>query len=144
MNRYHAGIGCRRGVDAKALYELLERTLRRNGLRVDQIASIASIDARRHEPGLLELASLLNVPLRFFSAQQLAPFEHCARETSAVVQRATGVAAVAETAALAACGDGGELLGRKLKSVAATCALARVSLPEKADANAIPLSGGRP
>lgn len=123
--KYHAGIGCRRGVGVAALRELLENALHREGLRLDQLASLASIDDKRFEPGLLQLAQQLNLPLQFFNATRLAEFEDQLSTLSTAALRATGVAGVAESSALAACGAGGVLLGGKSKTVAATCALAR-------------------
>jgi cobalt-precorrin 5A hydrolase len=124
MKQYHAGIGCRRGVDASALRELLERTLHAHSLRVEQLAGIASIDSKRADPGLHALARELDVPLRFFSAQELAKFEDRVDAPSPAAQRVLDVAGVAETSALAACGAEGVLLGGRAKTVAATCALA--------------------
>lgn len=124
---YHAGIGCRRGVSAAALRELLEHALKDQGLPLDRLAGLASIDSKRFEPGLQALAAQLKVPLRFFSAKQLAAFEHLVSERSAVALRETGVAGIAETSALAACGAAGKLIGRKYKTVAATCAFAHAS-----------------
>lgn len=128
--QYHAGIGCRRGVNAKALRELLENALHRHGVRFDQLKSLASIDSKHNEPGLQALARDLNLPLRLFSAAELAKFEDQVREPSIVVQRETGVAGIAETSALAACGTGGVLVGGKNKTFAATCALARMTCEE--------------
>jgi precorrin-6A/cobalt-precorrin-6A reductase len=126
---YHAGIGCRRGVNAKALRELLENALHRHGVRFDQLRSLASIDSKHNEPGLQALARDLNLPLRLFGGAELAKFEDQVREPSIVAQRETGVAGIAETSALAACGTGGVLVGGKNKTFAATCALARVQAP---------------
>jgi precorrin-6A/cobalt-precorrin-6A reductase len=125
--QYYAGIGCRRGVDVTALRALLEQTLRRHMLRLDQLAGLASIDSKRNEPGLQALARALNLPLRFFNASELAPFEDQVSEPSIIAQRETGVVGIAETSALAACGTAGVLVGGKNKTVAATCALARVA-----------------
>jgi hypothetical protein len=124
--QYHAGIGCRRGVDVTALRALLEQTLRRHMLRLDQVAGLSSIESKRNEPGLQALARDLNLPLRFFSAAELARFEGQVGEPSIIAQRETGVVGIAETSALAACGTGGVLIGGKNKTVAATCALARL------------------
>jgi cobalt-precorrin 5A hydrolase len=134
---YHAGIGCRRGCGATALRELLERALREHGVDIARLASLASIDARRAESGLHDLALQLNLPLRFFSATQLAAFESRLSVPSPVVLRATGVAGIAEACALAAAESGASapavLLGAKIKNAAATCALARIS-PTQGDA----------
>lgn len=129
--RYFAGIGCRRGCNAVALRELLERALREHGVGIAQLVGLASIDARRAEPGLRDLALQLNLPLRFFPAAALAAFESRLHEPSPVVLRATGVAGIAEACALAAAESDSDgraiLLGAKIKNAAATCALARIT-----------------
>jgi cobalt-precorrin 5A hydrolase len=128
--QYCAGIGCRRGCGANALRELLERALQSSGLRIDHLTGLASIDNKRAEPGLLALAVELNLPLTFFSAAQLKKFEDRLQVPSAAALRATGVAGIAATSALALAesrsGTRAELVVEKYKSAAATVALARI------------------
>ena len=66
-----AGIGCRRGVSAATLQGALEKVFNGNRLSPLRLRSIASIDIKKEEPGLLELTEILGVPILLFSAEEL-------------------------------------------------------------------------
>ncbi|UVL59290.1 cobalamin biosynthesis protein [Pseudomonas sp. B21-032] len=97
----YLGLGCRRGCPADALSELLTRTLLAHDLPPGAVMGLASIDLKHDEPGLHELARRLGVPLRFYSAAQLAAFESQLSHRSAVAFQHSGCYGVAESAALA-------------------------------------------
>ena len=69
------GLGCRQGCSASTLLGLLEQSLQAHGIELKAIKGLASIDGKKTEPGLLELAQRLNLPLVFFSAAELAAYE---------------------------------------------------------------------
>ena len=139
-----AGMGCRKGVPTSELEGLLASTLDENGLALPCLSVIATADLKREEPGILELAAKLGVPVRCFSTGQLNDvFERrdedfCqpafqmagksipgfAPTRSPAPQRLLGVAGVAEPAALLASGND-RLLVAKQKSSGATVAVAR-------------------
>ncbi|MET1076997.1 MAG: cobalamin biosynthesis protein [Pseudomonas sp.] len=123
-----AGFGCRRGCSEQALRELLERTLQSQGLPLQALDALASIDLKQTEPGLLGLARSLGLPLVCFSAEQLARFEPLLSRRSAIALRETGCAGVAEASALAQAealgGRPATLLMEKLSSAEASLALA--------------------
>ncbi|MES2821257.1 MAG: cobalamin biosynthesis protein [Pseudomonadota bacterium] len=123
-----AGFGCRRGCSEQALRALLEQTLQAHGVPLAALDALASIEAKRDEPGLLALALGLGLPLVFFSAEQLARFESSLTRRSSIALRETGCAGVAEACALAqasALGDGpATLLIEKYSSAEASVALA--------------------
>ncbi|MGL4315738.1 MAG: cobalamin biosynthesis protein [Pseudomonas sp.] len=124
-----AGLGCRRGCSAAELRELLHATLAAHGLDWADLVGLASIEHKREEPGLLALAHELQLPLSFFSAEQLAPWQQRLSQPSAAALRATGSAGVAEACALALAESGArraELLATKQRSANATAALARI------------------
>ena len=143
-----AGMGCRRGAPLEHLEELLTETFRAHRLSMDSLACIATADLKGDEPGLLQLAERLGVPLRTFSAPQLnAMFD---AETAAVpapsvaandaagpaddaairptpsprAHRLVGVWGVAEPAALLASGAKSLLVPRQATGQA-TIAIAR-------------------
>lgn len=115
------GVGCRRGAPAGAVLELVETVCRAAKASPKAIGVLASIEAKRDEPGLGEAATELGTDLRFFSAQQLAtvPVPH----PSATVAKHMGVASVCEAAAILASGRG-RLLVPKTRNSLATAALA--------------------
>ena len=96
-----AGLGCRRGSSADALAALLRQTLQAHGLPLAALAGLASIDLKRNEPGLLQLAAELDLPLTFFSATQLSPFAPRLSHRSAIAFAHSGCHGVAESSALA-------------------------------------------
>ena len=121
------GIGCERGCSAEEIITLAVAVLAEAGFTPDAVSTVASIELKRDEPGILALASALRAPVRFFPAERLlAETEHLS-ERSALVFRATGCWGVAEAAALAACGCGAALVASKRRSRRATCAIARAS-----------------
>lgn len=116
-----AGVGCSRGVRAKEILTLLHRSLEEAGLSQKSVASLASVEAKSDEAGLLEAAEELGVPLRFHAAQELSAIE--VPNPSSVVNDAVGTPSVAEASVLA---SGAKLLSEKRKSGMATVALGRL------------------
>ncbi|MEE4633587.1 cobalamin biosynthesis protein [Pseudomonas alliivorans] len=123
-----AGVGCRRGCSALQLHELLEQHLKAHGLGMADVTALASIDLKSEEPGLLELAQQLAVPLVFFTATQLVYWDLHLTHRSANVLQHTGCHGVAEGSALALAaqlGDGtAGLVIERQKNTHATFALA--------------------
>jgi cobalamin biosynthesis protein CbiG len=143
---YFVGIGCKRGSSEKSLHALLQQTLTDCGLAIDQVDSIASIDTKKDEAGLLELAQSLTIPLTFFTAEHLNTFAGEISNPSAAAIDAVGTVSVAEASALALAemsgGEKAELIGRKQKNADATCAVA--SAPRyKKHPESIPSPAGR-
>lgn len=122
------GLGCQRGCPASLLLELIEQSLQAEGLALDAITALASLEQKRAEPGLLALAEQLGLPLVFFSAAELAGFEPQLSHRSAIAFAHTGCYGVAESCALALVrqlsGHTGELLITRQKNPQATFALA--------------------
>lgn len=121
-----AGLGCRRGCAQDELLDLLTHSLAQYGLTVDNLAGLASIVHKRDEPGLHELAAHLKLELKFFTPDDLIPYQST-HPANLLTQSTTGSPAVAEPCAqaLATClGSRAQLLGLKNRSASATCALA--------------------
>lgn len=117
------GIGCSRGATADEIGALVDATLREHGLAAASVRGIATIDAKRDEAGLATFAQARRWPIDYFSARELAG--HAAPSgASEVVERAVGVGAVCEPAALRATGAA-ELVVPKRKAARATVAVAR-------------------
>ncbi len=113
-----AGIGCRRGCPAAEIVALVQEAG-----PVDLLAAPAW---KRHEPGLLEAARLLGLPVRFVADAGLAAAQSRCLTRSAIVARAVGFASVAEAAALA---EAATLVRPRFGGGWATCALARGEAP---------------
>ena len=119
-----AGVGCSRGAEADEILALLDETLHEAGLSRESVATLASIDVKSDEAGLLEAAERLDVPIRFHPAGTLACVE--VPNPSQVVAEAVGTPSVAEASVLA---SGAKLVQEKRKSANATVAVGR--LPER-------------
>ncbi len=108
-----AGIGCRKGCSAAEIVALIQSAGRPDRL--------AAPEFKRNEAGIHQAAATLGLPLHFVSDAALAAAQPDCLTRSTVVERATGYASIAEAAALAL---GGRLLGPRIASANATCALA--------------------
>ena len=117
------GVGCERGCDADEVIGLAEQTLSEAGLARGAVACVVSIDVKADETAVHALAANLNVPARFFAADQLAAETPRLANPSDIVFAEVGCHGVAEGAALAAVGAEGDLLVEKHKSKRATCAI---------------------
>lgn len=95
------GLGCQKGCPATTLRALLDQVLEAHRIDTQQVFALASIDLKRAEPGLLELAEQLALPLTCFSSTQLAPYALRLSHRSQIAFERTGCYGVAESAALA-------------------------------------------
>ncbi|MCF8005505.1 MAG: cobalamin biosynthesis protein [Chromatiaceae bacterium] len=102
------GIGCMRGTALATLEAAVDAALR--GLGPVTVIALASIERRRDEPALWQLARFHGWPLRFFSADELAVVP-VARPSPSLV-RSLGTASVAEAAALLAANRNGLVADR--------------------------------
>ncbi|AZC27262.1 MULTISPECIES: cobalamin biosynthesis protein [Pseudomonas] len=122
------GLGCQKGCPASVLRALLDQVLQAHQLDKGQLRALASIDLKRSEPGLLQLAEQLALPLTCFSSRQLAPYASRLSHRSQIAFEHTGCYGVAESAALAMAEylqtGPAQLLVPRQKSAQATLALA--------------------
>ncbi|MGG7647096.1 cobalamin biosynthesis protein [Pseudomonas sp. ES4] len=95
------GLGCQRGCPVSTLRALLDQALQAHKIELHQIKALASIDLKREEPGLIELAEQLALPLQYFSCEQLAVYQPQLSHRSDIAFERTGCYGVAESAALA-------------------------------------------
>ncbi|QDQ10825.1 Rv2231c family pyridoxal phosphate-dependent protein CobC [Streptomyces spectabilis] len=114
------GVGAGRGVPVEEVLGLVRECLRDAGLSPLSVRELATVDAKRDEPGVVGAAARLGVPLVTYPAEELARV--AVPNPSGATLAATGTPSVAEASALA---RGGELLVAKRKSAGrATCAIA--------------------
>ncbi|MFJ1655568.1 precorrin-3B C(17)-methyltransferase [Streptomyces sp. NPDC088337] len=121
------GVGASRGAPVEEVLGLVEGVLAEAGLSAASLAELATVDAKAQEPGVVEAARRLGVPLVAYSAGELAAVD--VPNPSRAPLAAVGTPSVAEAAALV---RGGELLVPKRKSeradgtpAMATCAVVR-------------------
>lgn len=95
------GMGCRRGVSVDVLDAFVTETFAAQGWSRYRIRALASVDVKRDEKGLMELAKRLNVPFLTYDAATLLE-QQGAFSSSEFVQQTVGVDNVCERSALAA------------------------------------------
>jgi cobalt-precorrin 5A hydrolase len=117
------GLGCNRGTDIDEIEELFRRVLHENKISPASVAVLASIDAKKDEPGFLELARRIKRPFQFFSRRELDAV--VTPNPSVIVKKHMGVQSVCEAAAILAARTN-RLVVAKQKSLNATLAIAKI------------------
>ena len=113
------GVGCRRGTSGDAIFKALDEVLKQNGIDVRSVCRVATIDVKRDEEGISQLARRLNVPVLYFSAEELNAVPGTFSE-SEFVRSTVGTGNVCERAAVLA---GGRLVVGKNAKEGVTVAL---------------------
>lgn len=98
-----AGMGCRKGVTRRELEAHLREVFQAQGFSVNSLAKIVSVDLKADEPGLLELARTLGVPIEFYTRDELDQVK-TVPNPSFLVNKHIGVNSVCEAAAMLATG----------------------------------------
>lgn len=114
------GIGCKRDTDPEKLDGFVRRILSEDGIAVERVAVIASIDLKKDERAILDLASSMRVPALFYTADDLNSLEG-EFSRSAFVASVTTVDCVCERSAARA--GGVEFLRRKTAEDGMTIAI---------------------
>lgn len=117
------GIGCRKGTSIDTIEHVVSSILTENGIFPQGIEQIASIDLKKEEPGILQLANKWGIPFVTYSSEQLKTVNG-EFTTSPFVQQVTGVDNVCERSAVLG-SHMGELVVRKQAQdgVTAACAV---------------------
>lgn len=115
------GMGCNRSTSAVELLDLAHEALAKANATQSSLKVLASAEAKRGEPGLLETARSLGVEPCFYDHEQLAQVE--VPNPSQTALRCLGTASVCEAAAILA-SNHGTLVLNKIKSKNATAAVA--------------------
>lgn len=95
----HLGIGCRKGIDAAAISKAVSRTLANYHLDPAAVKCAASIDIKADEPGLLDYFRTAQIPVSFYSAEELMAVKG-EFHSSDFVRKTTGADNVCERAAM--------------------------------------------
>ena len=127
------GIGCNSGTPSQEIEAAVKTVLLEHNLSFLAVHSIATIDKKANEPGLLEFAGKYGFTIRSFSADELNSLKGI--EKSAIVFQATGAYAVAEPAALRASDTIKPLVPKqKFGNVTVAVALKKAEVPNFTDA----------
>ena len=125
--KYILGVGCKRDTDSAKLDLFLKKILEEQGIVIEQIAALASIDVKKEERCLLEFSEKYRIPFWTYTAQELqaVPGEF---HSSGFVQAQVGVDNVCERAALKVAGTGGRILLSKQAQDGMTAAIAEKAM----------------
>lgn len=120
-----AGIGCRAGAGADAIIDAVRLALRHCNIEPARLGALATATAKGAEPGMVDAARTLRLPLILVDDATLRRAASAALTVSARVLELKGVPSVAETAALSVAGRSARLLAPRLATAAVTCAIAQ-------------------
>lgn len=117
------GIGCKKGIYPEVVKQSIIDALQRVNLTPERVRLLSTIQIKSEEPGLLQAATELGIPLRIVSTPEIAA---CAKEhgKSNFVKEKIGVWGVCEPAALLS-GRKTQLLLKKQKYPGMTVAIAQ-------------------
>ncbi|MCS6827712.1 MAG: precorrin-4 C(11)-methyltransferase [Caldilinea sp.] len=115
------GIGCRKGATAEALQQALLTAFQEVGLSLHSLAALATVELKANEPGLRQLAEILQTPLHVLSTARLQRLDPTTFSASAA-QEKFGLPGVAEPCAVLAAG--GPLVAPKRTFEQCTVAIA--------------------
>jgi cobalt-precorrin 5A hydrolase/precorrin-3B C17-methyltransferase len=118
------GVGCARDCPPDELASLVRGLLDDANLATGALKGVFSLDLKADEPAVIELAKSLDLPLRFFLADELEAEAARLETPSEVVFAEVGCHGVSEGAALAGGGGEAKLWYPKRKTANATAALA--------------------
>lgn len=106
------GMGCKKDVDPKVIMEAMKEQLLEKGLSPYSLAQLSSVDIKKEEPALQQIAEKYRIPFSVFSASVLNKID--IPNPSQKVFQTVGTFGVAEASALAT-SNNNELLIQKQK-----------------------------
>lgn len=118
------GIGCRKGKDDRAIAAFIKEVFERHDLLEERILKLVSIDLKKGELGILQVAKNYGVPFETYDVPTLQQAKG-AFTASPFVTQVVGVDNVCERAAVVG-SQGGELLMKKIAKEGMTLAITQV------------------
>ncbi|CAN5852278.1 hypothetical protein BH11PSE3_BH11PSE3_22750 [soil metagenome] len=119
-----AGVGCRRETSADELEKVVRLALGLFDLPAERLVALATESEKATEPAFAEVARRLSVRLVACTALDLDRVTGQVLTVSKLVLAAKGLPSIAEAAAIVAAGRNARLLGARVATERATCAIA--------------------
>ena len=94
------GIGCERNTSKELIANSLNNFLESSDISPHSVAGFATIDIKKDEKGILELAEESKLPIKFFTKEDLSKI--IVPNPSSIVQKEIGTSSVAEASAILA------------------------------------------
>lgn len=110
----YLGIGCRKGKASQELEAFVIETLKKNDISKESVAGIASIDFKKEEQAILDLAEKFDCETFFYDSETLKEAKGDFAKSD-FVEKKTGVSNVCERSASIASKGGRQLLGKVAK-----------------------------
>ena len=120
-----AGLGCRRGTPMESVRAALLLACQAARLEPATVTALATGTIKEDEPGILDLATHLGLPLHIVADEDLTAAEPRTRTVSQHSLARTVSPSLSEAAALAVAGPTSELIVARVIAEGATSALAR-------------------
>ncbi|WP_455543222.1 cobalt-precorrin 5A hydrolase [Intestinibacter sp.] len=92
------GVGCKKNMDSEHMQNSLKEFLHINNIDINSIKAIGSIEIKKNEQAIIDLANYLNVPFETFTVEQIAQVDYLYGK-SEWVKKNVGVYSVAEPCA---------------------------------------------
>ena len=119
-----AGVGCRREITADELEEVVRMALGMFQLPAERLDAVATESEKATDPAFAEVARRLSAKLVACTVDDLDRVADQVLTPSRPALEAKGVPSIAEASALVAAGRNGRLLGARVATARATCAIA--------------------
>lgn len=100
----YLGVGCKKDTDAQKMWDFVNETLKEAGIDIRAVKAVGSIDIKKDENAIKELAGKLSVPFNTFSKDELNGVEGEFNE-SEFVKQTVGVGNVCERSVLIQCNN---------------------------------------
>ena len=124
------GIGCNRGTKVLEIEKAVSQVFSEHGLSIKSIRSIATIDIKKDEPGLLEFARKYHLPIEYFDKEALGKVKFPSLPSPSAL-RHVGTPAVCEAAALLGSGSNSLIVPKVSFNRVVSIAVARFAIRGK-------------
>ena len=119
-----AGVGCRSGVSADEIEKVVRMALGLFQLPAERLDALATESEKATEPAFAEVARRLSAKLMACTLEDLDRVAGQVLTPSKLVLESKGVPSIAEASALVIAGRNARLLGTRVATAQATCAIA--------------------
>ena len=119
-----AGVGCRSGASVEEIEQVVRMALDMFRLPAERLDALATESEKATEPAVAEAARRLAVSLAACTLEEIDRVAGQVLSPSKLVLEAKGVPSIAEASALVIAGRNARLLGTRVATARATCAIA--------------------
>jgi cobalt-precorrin 5A hydrolase len=119
-----AGVGCRSGASVEEIEQVVRMALDMFRLPAERLDALATESEKATEPAVAEAARRLAVSLAACTLEEIDRVAGQVLSPSKLVLEAKGAPSIAEASALVIAGRNARLLGTRVATARATCAIA--------------------